>query len=61
MIDDDLVKEENNDDLAEKIYDDLEERFYISTFRAKDEIIKMIKELNYDQERIESWVDSIML
>ena len=50
----------DEDKLVQKIYDDLEERFYISTFKSEEEIKEMIRNLNCDKDRIESWVESIM-
>ena len=42
------------------IYNKLEEEYYISNFKQEDEVKEKIKELNFDNDAITSWIESIM-
>ena len=60
-------KKESNDDgddgfdqKVEEIYNDLEERFYISDFKQEEEVKEMIRNLNCNKDKIEQWIEKIM-
>ena len=55
-----IQKEEEEKERLNRIYDKLEEEYYISNFKSEEEIKKKIKELNYDIYSITNWVESIM-
>ena len=45
---------------VEEIYNDLDERFYISDFKQKDEVKEMIRKLGCNKDKIEAWIETIM-
>ena len=45
---------------VEEIYNDLEERFYISDFKQEEEVKEMIRNLNCNKDKIEQWIETIM-
>ena len=55
--------EENSDDInlkkidAEEIFNRLDELFIVSMFMDKEEVIRKIKEFNYDYEKVQNWVE----
>ena len=51
---------EEKDELLNEIYAKLEEYYYVSSFKPEDEVKEKIKELNYDEEQIINWLESIM-
>ena len=54
------TERKKKEELAQKIYDELEEQFYISSFKPEKEIIEKILELDCDRDRIQQWLDEIM-
>ena len=56
-------KDDGEDDFnqkVEEIYNDLEERFYISDFKQEEEVKEMIRNLNCNKDKIEQWIETIM-
>ena len=55
-------EKEKNDkiDKLQELYDKLEEEYYISNFQTEEEVKAKIKELNFNEEQIISWIESIM-
>ena len=53
-------KDDENDEKLNEIYSKLEEEYYISSFKQEDEVKEKIKELNYNEDEIIEWVESIM-
>ena len=53
-------KEKNDEKRVQDIFNRLEDEFYISSFKSEDEIKEKIREFNYDDEKINSWIESIM-
>ena len=52
--------DEDDDVRLNEIFAKLEEEYYISSFKQEDEVKEKIKELNYNEDEIISWVESIM-
>ena len=52
--------ENAKEDLKQIILDELEDQFMISNFKPVEEIKEMIVHLNYDREKIYSWIETIM-
>ena len=52
--------DEDDDVRLNLIFAKLEEEYYISSFKQEDEVKEKIKELNYNEDEIISWVESIM-
>ena len=52
--------ENAKEDLKQIIFDELEEQYMISNFKSEEEIKEMIVHLNYDREKIYSWIETIM-
>ena len=44
----------------QRIYNKLEEEYYISNFKTEEEIKDKIRELNYNIDEITNWIESIM-
>ena len=55
--------EENSDDInikkidVEEIFNRLDDEFVVSCFLDKEEVIRKIKEFNYDYEKVQNWVE----
>ena len=47
----------NDDELAEKMFEELDEEFVISNFIDEDEFKEKIKEYNYDRDKIVKWIE----
>ena len=43
-----------------KIYDELEDQFYISSFKPEEEIKEQILSMDCDREKIQAWLETIM-
>ena len=54
----DEIDEEANK--IQNIYNKLEEEYYISNFKSEEEVKEKIKELNFDNDAIKNWIESIM-
>ena len=54
---DEIDEEENK---IQNIYNKLEEEYYISNFKSEEEVKEKIKELNFDNDAITNWIESIM-
>ena len=52
--------DDNFNQKVEEIYNDLEERFYISDFKQEEEVKEMIRNLNCNKDKIEQWIETIM-
>ena len=57
-----IIEEEDKkkENLLNEIYAKLNEEYYVSSFKKEDEVKEKIKELNYDEDKIIDWVESIM-
>ena len=53
-------KEKNDEERVQAIFNRLEDEFYISSFKSEEEIKEKIREFNYDDEKINNWIESIM-
>ena len=53
-------EEEEEEKRIQRIYNKLEEEYYISNFRIEDEVKEKIKELNCNYDLITDWIESIM-
>ena len=53
-------EQNNNEELVQKIYDELEDQYYISSFKSEEEIKEKIIEYNCDRNQINTWIESIM-
>ena len=50
----------SREELAQKIYDELEEQLYISSFKPEEEIKEQILKLGCDRDKVQKWLDEIM-
>ena len=51
----------DDDEKVDKIYDDLEEEYGISGFIDEDAAKEKIRELEYDRERINQWIEEELI
>ena len=54
------IDDEDDEERCQKIFNKLEESYYISSFRPIEEIKKKIRELNFNEDDLTAWVESIM-
>lgn len=54
------TERKKKEELAQKIYDELEEQLYISSFKPEKEIIEKILELDCDRDRVQQWLDEFI-
>ena len=53
-------KDKNKEELVQKIFEELEEQLYISSFKPEEEIKEQIIALDCDRDRINAWIETIM-
>ena len=52
------IDDEDDEERCQKIFNKLEESYYISSFRPIEEIKKKIRELNFNEDEITAWIES---
>ena len=53
-------EQNEEEEKLQRIYNKLEEEYYISNFKTEEEIKDKIRELNYNIDDITNWIESIM-
>ena len=48
-------------DLINEIFEEIEGEYGISCFMLEDEVKNKIRELNYDKNKIEEWIERMLL
>ena len=54
------IDDEDDEERCQKIFNKLEESYYISSFKPPEEVKKKIRELNFNQDEITAWIESVM-
>ena len=52
--------DDDDEERCQKMFDKLEESYYISSFKPAEEIKRKIRELNFNEDEITAWVESVM-
>ena len=55
-----IIKEKDMNVKVEEIFNDLQEKFYLTDFKREDEIKEMIRNLDCNRAKIEQWIETIM-
>ena len=55
-----IIIEKDMNVKVEEIYNDLEEKYFISDFKQEDEVKEMIRKFGCNKDKIEEWVETIM-
>ena len=59
-IDEKKQREIEDEERCQKIFEKLEDSFYISSFKPVEEVKKKIRELNFNEDEITAWIESDM-